>query len=277
MTIILVAALAVFAVVAVVIFFLSKSKGNSVTTARYYKTEDLSENSIKQRDDTPSLNADNSGKRNNGTAVLTPDMENPTGINKAGSGGENTSVKKNNGTAVLHPEDDPFSNTEASQSGSRQSTGRRGTEVLKSDNGPAATDSNGNPASADRAEGKAPPTELLEDLPVEEQGGGLFSKHVYKKVWLQRPRTKDRIELKSEQFVIGRESGLVDLCLEDNLSVSRNHATIKRKGADYYIVDNGSLNRTFVNNVKVEEGKEVKLKNRDRIMIGDEPFTFIVR
>lgn len=277
MTIVLIAALAVFVVVAVVIFFLSKSKGNSVTTSRYYRTEDLTENSIKGRADTSSLNVESSGKRSNGTAVLTPDIENNTGINSTVSDGENASAKKNNGTAVLHPEDDPFSSAEASQSSSRQNTVKRGTEVLKSDSSTAGTDSKDKPTSAEHAAGKAPPTELLEDLPVEEQGGGLFSKHVYKKVWLQRPRTKDRIELKSEQFVIGREAGLVDLCLEDNLSVSRYHATIKRKGADYYIVDNGSLNRTFVNNVKVEEGKEVKLKNRDRIMIGDEPFTFIVK
>ncbi len=69
---------------------------------------------------------------------------------------------------------------------------------------------------------------------------------------------------------IGRAKGN-DIVLE-NLSVSRNHARIKKEGDQYFIVDLNSANGTFVNGVKITK---TTLQNNDVIAIGKYRLIFI--
>jgi len=66
-------------------------------------------------------------------------------------------------------------------------------------------------------------------------------------------------------FSIGRIAG--NDMVVDYMSVSRNHAQIKKIGNDYYILDLESLYGTFLNGRKIEKGV---LKDKDRIRLGNQ-------
>jgi pSer/pThr/pTyr-binding forkhead associated (FHA) protein len=60
----------------------------------------------------------------------------------------------------------------------------------------------------------------------------------------------------------------------DDVTVSRNHAVVERDGTDWYIVDKGSLNGTYVNRRRVERHL---LSDGDELQIGKYKLTFIVQ
>lgn len=69
--------------------------------------------------------------------------------------------------------------------------------------------------------------------------------------------------IERDTIVIGRHPGS-DIFLDD-ITVSRRHAEISRKGNDFYLTDTGSLNGTYLNRERVES---TILKNGDEIQIG---------
>jgi hypothetical protein len=75
-----------------------------------------------------------------------------------------------------------------------------------------------------------------------------------------------------EKTTIGRHPSS-DIFLDD-ITVSRNHAHLIRKEDGYYIQDQGSLNGTYVNHVRVETQK---LSDGDQVQIGKYKLTFIER
>lgn len=276
MTTMLIIFIAVVIIVAIIIYFLSKSKGKNLSEKYSAKTEDLI-NDYSGPGETVVKDSDaRSFARKNGTAVLTPEMEESRGEINTGSN-NNYNRPKNGGTAVLKTEDNPFGPSTVKGTPEKAKPVRHGTEVLKEDDPVLKKEPEQNKAEIKKEDGKAPPTELLQKELVEEKGASLFQKKGAKDAYLQQRRTKIKIKIEDDTFTIGREPDLVDLCISDNLSVSRHHATITRKGNDYYLVDHGSMNYTFVNNLKLEPEKEMKIKNHDRIMLGDEAFVFLVK
>ena len=79
----------------------------------------------------------------------------------------------------------------------------------------------------------------------------------------------ERVVTEKRRITIGRTSDN-DIVLE-NRGVSRKHATIEINPTDAILIDNESLNGTFVNDRRVEE--EV-LQNEDTITIGKYTLTF---
>ena len=77
-------------------------------------------------------------------------------------------------------------------------------------------------------------------------------------------------DIGEETITVGRgpES---DIFLDD-VTVSRKHAEIERGDHGYRIRDVGSLNRTYVNRVRVDA---VDLRNGDEIQIGKYRFKFV--
>jgi hypothetical protein len=75
-----------------------------------------------------------------------------------------------------------------------------------------------------------------------------------------------------EKTVIGRAADC-DIFLDD-ITVSRNHAVLIKKEDGYFVQDQGSLNGTYVNNVRVETQK---LSDGDQLQVGKYKLTFIVR
>ena len=93
---------------------------------------------------------------------------------------------------------------------------------------------------------------------------------------LTRRSTEMVYSVNKPVFIIGKESIKVDLCIPDNRAVSRVHASIVCKNGIFYIIDQNSTNRTYVNGVNVPPHVEYRLKDGDEIKLANEFFDFKV-
>ncbi len=94
-------------------------------------------------------------------------------------------------------------------------------------------------------------------------------------VYLLRKRTGERIPIDKELFKLGKDAACVDYVVDDNPTISRNHANIECKKDGCYVKDKGSLNHTFVNGKKLEPEKPVKLEAGSLLQLADEVFEFL--
>lgn len=83
-------------------------------------------------------------------------------------------------------------------------------------------------------------------------------------------RAGETYALKGERTVIGRHPKAAIFL--DDITVSRQHAVVVREGASWVIIDEGSLNGTFVNR---RRGERVVLDDGDEIQIGKYKLTFL--
>ncbi|KFF31120.1 FHA domain-containing protein [Bifidobacterium bombi] len=72
-----------------------------------------------------------------------------------------------------------------------------------------------------------------------------------------------RFLLDEDEVSVGRDNS-ADILLDD-ATVSRHHATFKRTGGTYEVIDAGSLNGTYVNRQRVDSAI---LNSGDELMIG---------
>jgi FHA domain-containing protein/zinc ribbon protein len=82
-------------------------------------------------------------------------------------------------------------------------------------------------------------------------------------------RTGESFSLRGERISVGRRPDS-DVFLDD-VTVSRDHATLVRRGADYWLDDCGSLNGTYVNRRRVESQR---LEDGDELQIGKYKLTY---
>ncbi len=94
---------------------------------------------------------------------------------------------------------------------------------------------------------------------------------------LVRKNTGEIINITKPEFSIGKSKTKADYAIENNTAISRVHCIIVQRDGVNYIKDNGSTNHTFINGIQLEPGKEVLLKNKTIIRMGDEEFTFLLR
>ena len=92
-----------------------------------------------------------------------------------------------------------------------------------------------------------------------------------------RVKTGEIINITKPEFTIGKSESKADYTIKDNTAVSRVHCIIVQKDGVNYIKDNNSTNHTYLNGVELEPGKEVLLKNKTTVRMGDEEFTFLLR
>jgi len=92
-----------------------------------------------------------------------------------------------------------------------------------------------------------------------------------------RQKTGETINITKPEFSIGKSKTKADYAIENNTAISRVHCIIIQKDGVNYIKDNNSTNHTYVNGVEIEPGKEILLKNKAVIQLGDEEFTFLLR
>ena len=83
-------------------------------------------------------------------------------------------------------------------------------------------------------------------------------------------RAGDTFTLLTDQVTVGRHPD--STIFLDDVTVSRNHAVLLHEGEDWYIVDKGSLNGTYVNRKRVER---LLLSDGDELQIGKYKLTFI--
>lgn len=81
------------------------------------------------------------------------------------------------------------------------------------------------------------------------------------------PAQGSPIEIEADRTLIGRDR-TTDVRLNES-SVSRKHATIERRGAEWVITDGGSANGTFLDDVQVAEGV---LRNGQTLRLGAASF-----
>jgi pSer/pThr/pTyr-binding forkhead associated (FHA) protein len=60
----------------------------------------------------------------------------------------------------------------------------------------------------------------------------------------------------------------------DDVTVSRDHALIVRRGSEYYLDDCGSLNGTYINRRRIESQR---LSDGDELQIGKYKLAFLSR
>lgn len=90
--------------------------------------------------------------------------------------------------------------------------------------------------------------------------------------YLIRLSTDERINIDKPIFRIGKDKHNADYKITNNTAVSRKHAEIIKKNNEYFILDVGSTNHTFINGDRIEEKKEIPLEDGDIIKLGNEEF-----
>ena len=85
-------------------------------------------------------------------------------------------------------------------------------------------------------------------------------------------RAGETFPLEHERITVGRSPDC-EIFLDD-VTVSRKHAVLQRRGESFTIADEGSLNGTFVNKKRVESAE---LDDGDELQIGKYRLTYLSR
>ena len=85
-------------------------------------------------------------------------------------------------------------------------------------------------------------------------------------------RVGESFALDHDRMTIGRRPDS-DVFLDD-VTVSRDHALLVKRGEDYYLDDLGSLNGTYVNRHRIESHR---LEDGDELQVGKFKLTYISR
>jgi hypothetical protein len=85
-------------------------------------------------------------------------------------------------------------------------------------------------------------------------------------------RAGEMFPLQGDRMTVGRRPDS-DIFLDD-VTVSRDHAIIVRRGSDYHLDDCGSLNGTYVNRRRIESHR---LSDGDELQVGKYKLAFLSR
>ncbi len=85
-------------------------------------------------------------------------------------------------------------------------------------------------------------------------------------------RAGETFALEGDRLTVGRRPDS-DIFLDD-VTVSRDHAVIVRRGNDYFLDDCGSLNGTYVNRRRIESHR---LADGDELQVGKYKLAFLSR
>lgn len=92
--------------------------------------------------------------------------------------------------------------------------------------------------------------------------------------WLLRAKTNETIELPQGEFKLGRSNVQSDYVISGNSGIGRLHAKIIVRDNQCFVLDNSSMNKTYLNSQELEPQKEYLLENGDSIRLMNEKFTF---
>ena len=91
--------------------------------------------------------------------------------------------------------------------------------------------------------------------------------------FLIRKSTNEKILINRDVFKMGKEKSYVDYYVEND-AVSRSHADIIRKKDSFFVMDQNSLNHTFLEGRKLPPKQYVKLESGQSFVLADEEFVF---
>lgn len=117
-------------------------------------------------------------------------------------------------------------------------------------------------------------------LGVEDVGGTtVLEADVYEEPrfpYLVREKTQEEISVDKPAFRIGKERSFCDYFVSSNNAISRSHADIITKGGRYYIIDNNSTNKTYVDGRVIPVMKEIEIFSGTKLRLANEDFTFYI-
>jgi pSer/pThr/pTyr-binding forkhead associated (FHA) protein len=87
------------------------------------------------------------------------------------------------------------------------------------------------------------------------------------KTTVARIRFKDRNININKMISIGRDE-VNDIVIRDDPLVSRRHALIEKDGSEYFVMDKGSTNGTYVNNNPIGSCERIRIRTGDTISVG---------
>lgn len=88
---------------------------------------------------------------------------------------------------------------------------------------------------------------------------------------LVNTKTKKVVSIAKDTFWIGKEA--VDLQINKD-TISRKHAVITKRNGHYFIMDNNSTNKTYVDNHEIPAKGSVEIFDGNRIKFADEEYEF---
>lgn len=91
---------------------------------------------------------------------------------------------------------------------------------------------------------------------------------------VSRIRTGEAFSLEKVVTRIGKSRTHADIFLADNPTISRVHAVIELIGGKYYLSDNSSLNKTYVERAELPPGVKKELGDKTVFSLSDEDFIF---
>ena len=112
------------------------------------------------------------------------------------------------------------------------------------------------------------------DAPPADDAAVVETKTEQFRFWLLRAKTNETIELPQGEFKLGRSNVQSDYVISGNSGIGRLHAKIIVKENQCFVVDNSSMNKTYLNSQELEPQKEYLLENGDSIKLMNEKFTF---
>lgn len=92
-------------------------------------------------------------------------------------------------------------------------------------------------------------------------------------IGLVRKKTNETFWLHKESGYVGRGKSGVDIVIPDNYLISKKHVKLFRRGDQYFLQDQNSTNRTFLNGKLMQYGEEYEVKNGDIVRLANEIFT----
>lgn len=93
---------------------------------------------------------------------------------------------------------------------------------------------------------------------------------------LIREKTQEKIFVNKPSFHIGKEQTYCDYVIPENNAVSRRHAYIITRDQRYYVADNDSTNKTYVNNRAIPANKEIEIFSGTKLKFANEEFVFYI-
>lgn len=91
---------------------------------------------------------------------------------------------------------------------------------------------------------------------------------------LIRLQTQEKFRITTEICKIGKRALMVDICIRNNPTISREHCAICFDEGEYYLEDKESSNYTYLNGNRVMPRQKELLNDGDQIRISDEEFIF---
>ena len=91
---------------------------------------------------------------------------------------------------------------------------------------------------------------------------------------LYNRRLNQKFTINKPIFRIGRDANTNDCVVEDNKFIGHAHCHIQKRDTAYYVVDDHSKNHTYINDVVIPAGGEMKISNGQTLRLANEEFIF---